>query len=37
MSKYQCRFRKGFSAQQLLAMLEIWKNTVEEGKIFGAL
>ena len=37
-SKYQCGFRKGFSTQQwLLALLEKWKNSVDKGKIFGAL
>ena len=38
LSKYQCGFRKGYSARHcLLAMLEKWKNTVGKGKIFGAL
>ena len=38
LSKYQCGFRKGFSAQHcLLAMLEKWKNAVDKGKVFGAL
>ena len=38
LSKYQCGFRKGYSAQHcLLAMLEKWKNAVDKGKIFGAL
>ena len=38
LSKYQCGFRKGYSAQHcLLAMLEKWKNAVGKGKIFGAL
>ena len=38
LSKYQCGFRKGYSVQHyLLAMLEKWKNTVDKGKIFGAL
>ena len=37
LSKYQCRFRKGYSAHHcLLAMLEKWKNAVDKGKIFGA-
>ena len=37
-SKYQCGFRKGFSAQHcLLAMLEKWKNAVDKEKVFGAL
>ena len=34
LSKYQCEFRKGFSAQHcLLAMLEKWKNDVDIGKL----
>ena len=38
LSKYQCCFRKGFSAQHcLLAMLEIWKSAVDNKKTFGAL
>ena len=38
LSKYQCGFRKRFSAQHcLLAMLEKWKNAVDKGKAFGAL
>ena len=38
LSKYQCGFRKGFSAQHcLLAMLEKWKNNVDKGKVFSAL
>ena len=38
MSKYQCGFRKGFSAQHcLLVFLEKWKNAVDKGKVFGAL
>ena len=37
-SKYQCGFRKGFSTQQcLLAMLEKWKRSIDNGKSFGAL
>ena len=37
-SKYQCRFRKGYSSQQcLLSMLEKWKRTVDNGKAFGLL
>ena len=37
-SKYQCGFRKGFSAQQcLLAMLEKWKRSIDNGKSFGVL
>ena len=38
LSKYQCDFRKGFSTQHcLLAMLEKWKRSVDNGKAFGAL
>ena len=37
-SKYQCGFRKGFSTQQcLLTMLEKWKRSVDNSKMFGAL
>ena len=37
-SKYQCGFRKGVSTQQcLLAMLEKWKRSIDNGKSFGAL
>ena len=37
-SKYQRGFRKGFSTQQcLLAMLEKWKRSADNSKIFGAL
>ena len=37
-SKYQCGFRKGFSAQTcLVAMLEKWKKNVDNGASFGAL
>ena len=37
-SKYQCGFRRGFSAQDcLLAMLGKWKSAVDKGKIFGIL
>ena len=36
-SKYQCGFRKGFSAQHcLLAMIEKWCNSMDQGKFFGA-
>ena len=36
--KFQCGFRKGFSAQHcLLAMLEKWKAAVDNKKTFGAL
>ena len=38
LSKYQCGFKKGFSAQHcLLVMLEKSKNAVDKGKVFGAL
>ena len=37
-SKYQSGFWKGFSTQQcLLAMLEKWKMSVDNSKIFGDL
>ena len=37
-SKYQCGFRKGFSTQQcLLAMLEKWKRSVGNSKMFDVL
>ena len=37
-SKFQCGFRKGFSAQQcLLSMLEQWKSAADNHKRFGAL
>ena len=37
-SKYQCEFRKGFSTQHcLLAILEKWKRSIDNGKMFGAL
>ena len=37
-SRYQCGFRKGYSAQQcLLAMIEKWKKIVDNGGVFGAL
>ena len=37
-SKYQCGFWKGFSTQQcLLAMLEKWKRSVDNSKMFGIL
>ena len=39
LSKYQCDFRKIYSATQhcLLAMLEKWKSAVDKGKSFDAL
>ena len=37
-NKQQCGFRKGYNTQQcLLKMLEKWKRSVDEGKVFGAL
>ena len=37
-SKYQCGFRKGYSAQHsLLIMIEKWKKVVDYGGVFGAL
>ena len=37
-SKYQFGFRKDFSTQQcLLAMLEKWKRSVDNTKMFSAL
>ena len=37
-SKYQCGFRKGFSAQHcLLAMIEKWRNSMDQDKFYGAL
>ena len=37
-SKYQCGFRKGFSAQHcLVSILEKWKSAAENKKSFGAL
>ena len=36
--KYQCGFRKGFSAQHcLMALLEKWKTCVDQKQICGAL
>ena len=38
LSKFQCGFSKGFSAQHcLFAMLEIWKSAVDNKRNFGAL
>ena len=35
-SKYQCGFREGFSTQQcFMAMLEKWKRSVDNSKMFG--
>ena len=37
-SKYQCGFRKSYSAQYcLLVMIEKWKEVVDNGGAFGAL
>ena len=38
LSKYQCGFRKGFSAQHcLLRMIEKWRICLDHGKVTGAL
>ena len=38
LSKYQCGFRKGHSAQHsVAALLEKWKEIVDHGDVFGAL
>ena len=38
LSKYQFGFRKGFNAQQcFIAMIELWKKSVDQKKAFGAL
>ena len=38
LSKFQCGFRKGFSAQHcLVRMLETWRNAVDENYTFVAL
>ena len=38
LSKYQCGFRKGLSAQySLVAMLEKWKCAVDDKRVFGTL
>ena len=37
-SKYQCGFRKGFNVQLcLLGMLEKWKRSVDQSKVFDEL
>ena len=37
-SKYQCGFRKGFSAQKcLVSMLEKWNSATDNKELFGAL
>ena len=38
LSKFQCGFQKGYSAQPcLLAMIENWKTAVDNGDVFAAL
>ena len=38
LSKYNCGFRKGYSAEHcLLSMLEKWKSAIDNKKMFGAL
>ena len=38
LSKHQCGFRKGHSAQHsLIVLLEKWKESVDQGHVFGAL
>ena len=38
LSKYQCRFRKGFNAQHcLVSMIEKSKESVDNGVAFGGL
>ena len=38
LSKYQCRFRKGYNVQHcLIALIEKWKQSVDKGGAFGAL
>ena len=37
-SRYQCRFRKGYSGQHsLLTVLEKWKSAVDNKKVFRDL
>ena len=37
-SKYQCGFRKGFSAANcLLPMIEKWRESLDQGGAYGAL
>ena len=37
-SKFQCRFRKGYTTQQcLIALIEKWKSVTDKGKSFGPL
>ena len=38
LSKYQCGFRRGYSARHcLLSMLEKWKSAIDNKNMFGAL
>ena len=38
LSKYQSRFRQGYSAQCcLLYIIKKWKSTIDKGACFGAL
>ena len=38
LSKYQCGFRKGYNAQHcLIALIEKWKQSVDNGGAFGTL
>ena len=38
LSKYQCRFRRGYNAQHcLITLIEKWKKSVDNGGAFGAL
>ena len=38
LSKYQCGFRRGYSAQHsFVAMLERWKGAVDNKKVLGTL
>ena len=37
LSKYKCRFRKGFRVQCPIAMWEKWKSAADNKKSFAAL
>ena len=38
LSKYQCGFSKGFNGQHcIVSMIEKWKESVDNGRVFGAL
>ena len=38
LSKYQCRFRRGYNAQHcLITLIEKWKKSVDNGGALGAL